>query len=318
VAMRVFVQYEKNDTGKGCFLDRLEREIRNHGVKFEYKDPKKCDVSLSFTHWRKPCSLPSVLRIDGIYLHLSKSVQWRNDVIKRDIKKADAVIWQSKFCYKMVGNMLAKGKRNYTIFNGMNPSDFDDVKPIESPYKRNIVFSAKWGYKTRKGERVFKRYKDCAKIARNYTEMDKNACCWILGNTPDKKYRSDRVKYLGWLKQEKVKQYLKMADCIVHIPYFDWCPNSVVEALAAGCYGIAGNSGGQSELVGEYGTVVQIDTPMKPKHIQPHKVPKIDRGVVLHAIEKFYLDKPAVVMNPNIHIENVAKQYAKVFTDVLN
>jgi len=314
--MKVFIQYDKNDTGKGQFLSRLERAIAKIGVTFEYDSPLGCNVTLSFTHWRKPCSLPSVLRIDGIHLHLTKNVEWRNEQIGKDIKDADAVIWQSKFCYDIVGGLLGVGKKNYTIFNGMDPADYDSVVSAQSPYRRNIVFSAKWRNKTREGERYFKRYKDSAKIARDYTEMDQNTCAWILGNTPDQKYASERVVYTGWLEPQQVKAYLKMADCVVHIPYFDWCPNSVVESLCAGCYGIVGNSGGQAEFVGKYGTVVQIDKRVKPKMVNAVDVPKIDRGLVIHAIADYFRDMPRVVLNPEIHIDYVAARYKEVFDAV--
>jgi len=314
--MRVFLQYELTDTGKGKFLERLTPELSKLGVDLVTEN-KKCDLTLSLTSWRKPSgNLPRVLRMDGVHMLQNKRIGWRNEEIAKDIKKADLVIWQSKFCEDIVGGLLCKGKKNAVIFNGMDPAEFDSVEPIKSEYKRNIVFCSKWDYKN-KTPRIHKRLKDSAKIARDYTGIDKDACCWIIGNTTERRYEDERVRYTGWLDNEELKRYLKMADIGVYPAWFDWCPNAVVEGVAAGMYMIVGNNGGQAELIGDYGKVVNIDKPMTPKALKKMEVPKIDRTKIMEVMLDFYANRPEKSINPAIHITNIAKQYKKAFEEAL-
>lgn len=314
--LRVFVQYEPNKTGKGLFLRRLEQAIGQHGVEFKYDTYKGCDATLSFTHWRKDSGgLPKVLRLDGVHMVANKRVGWRNGQIAKAIAQADVAIWQSQFCKNIVGGMLGYAPRNATIFNGIDPKVYDSVVPVTTPFKRNVIACAKWSYKDG-SPRTHKRLKDTAKTLAACIEADRDLGCWIIGNAHKKYYECDRLRYTGWLDQSALRQYIKMADGFVYIPYFDWCPNAVVEMTGAGLWGVVSNNGGHTEI--STGKVVATDQPIKPKMLT-HTPPKLTGGAI-GAVAQATLGQLRTsqkYMPGWIRIDVVAKQYKKAL-EMLN
>jgi len=292
-------------------------ELEKLGVDVSYK-PKGCDITISYSNFNADSgSMPKVLRMDGVHILRNKLREWQNDEIVKDMKKADAIIWQSQFCRRVAGGILGYyGRKSFVIFNGDDPKHYENVEPIQSPYQKNVVFSCKWNSNDG-SDRLSKRFKESTKIARDYGEIDKDVCFWFIGNYKEKRYECDRIRYVGWLEEAQVKRYLKMADLYVFIPWFDWCPNSLVEAMTAGNYVICSNQGGHAEIVEGYGTVLPIDKTIAPKSVKEMNVPAIDRSVVLHAIKDYFDKKPEAKPNPAIHIERIARKYKETFEEVL-
>lgn len=316
--MRVFWQYPYNQTGKGKFTKRLVPELEKLGVKVDFKNYKKCDLTISYTRFREESGkLPKVLRVDGLHMLRNKSWKGRDKLIGKDANRADGVIWQSEFCQKVLSKILKiKPKREAVIFNGDDPAYYNDVAPFVSPYPRNVIMMAKW-YNKRGQPRVQKRYKEHCKIARDYTAMDKDCCFWIVGNCEDKHYESDRVRYIGWKTKKELAAYLVMADVYLYIPWYDWCPNSAVEAMCAGNYLICSNNGGHAEMAEGYGSIVSTDEIINPKILIDVQPPKPNREAVLEGLKQYYDIRPQAVVNPNVKIGNVAIKYKKMFEKVL-
>jgi len=315
--MRLYLQYQPNDTGKGKFTSKLIPELEALGVSVKTEN-HKCDIAMSYSYIRDTkCRLPTVLRVDGIYIDQGILRPGRDARIKDGVAFADAVIWQSDFSKNIAGHFVGLNrKRNYVIFNGDSEANYSSVVPQKSDYKRNIIISAKWqdGHDRK---RVHKRFKEHCKIARDYCEIDKNVCFWIIGNNQDKYYESDRIRYLGWLSDEEIKPYLKMGDIYLYVPWYDWCPNSVVEAMTAGLHVVCNNNGGQKELVDGYGTVVNCDEEITIKSFKKQNVPKPNRDTVIDKIKEIFSGNVASKINPKINIKEIAKQYKNVFEDVL-
>lgn len=326
--MRIYWQYDPNDTGKGKFTKRLIPELEKLGVRIKFR-PEHCDATISYTRFRKESGkLPTVLRVDGVHMIRGKKWIARDDFIIKSINKADAVIWQSEFCKKIIKGMYpAKPKKDYVIFNGENITSRAGEK-IVSPYPKNVVISAKWQDK-RDEKRIHKRLKHHTKVARDYIVWGKydDVCFWILGNNEDKYYESERLRYVGWLENdEDIKKYLRMADVFLYLPWFDWCPNMAVEAMACGCYLICSNNGGHAELTKGYGTVIETDAEIEPKMVGCKDVPDFNRTKVIEEIDKYFqgveLDRQhqclsVVEYNPDIDIQNTAKKYKAVFERVI-
>jgi glycosyltransferase involved in cell wall biosynthesis len=318
MAMRVFWQYRPNETGKGKFTSRLLPELEKLGVKAEFKNWKKCDLTISYTRFRMNSGkLPKVLRVDGLHMMRNQAWRGRDKLIGKDANKADAVIWQSEFCRRILCKILKiRPKREAVIFNGDSPEYYNAVEPFKSPYERNVVMMAKW-YNKRGDFRISKRTKEHCKIARDYTLMDDKCCFWIIGNNRHKFFKSDRIKYVGWKEGDELAVYLKMADIYLYVPWFDWCPNSAVEAMCAGCYLVCSNNGGHAEIADGYGRVVKTDSTIKPRIFVDEKPPRADRGAILNALKQYYKDRPKAEVNPKVRIEHVASEYKKIFEKVL-
>ena len=145
-----------------------------------------------------------------------------------------------------------------------------------------------------------------------------DSCLWICGDHQGqkKKYQADNIKFVGLLKNDDLAPYYRMANAMVHIVYIDASPNSVTEALVAGCPVIATDQGGTKEL----GVQTLIaDKPWDFKPFNHKKMPKPNIDHIAVAMRNYAVDDGdrLVLSAPHLHIDNIAKQYLKFFKEVL-
>lgn len=312
--MRLYIQYSLNESGKGKFLRRLIPELEKLGVHCQFEE-RGCDIALLIRLFRAPISrkVPKVIRMDGIsLLDTPRERRKATHRILASIKQCDAVIYQSRFAQRMLRGLLGfVHASEYLIANGANPTDYS-VRPVTSPYAKNVVMCAKWFSNI---ERKHKRLKEMVEIAYNYNRQDTGF--WVLGRTAGLNPSHPRVRFVGHLNDRDLARYLKLADVMLHLAWYDWCPNSVVEALVAGVPVICANQGGTSELVGNNGWVLDIDKTIAARRIRSNVPPAFDSAKVIYALDQA-LSNPIRVHVPHLHIETIAKQYKKVFDEVLS
>lgn len=307
--MKVYCEYEPNESGKGQFLGRLMRALPS--VKFT-ANWKNADVALGFTRWRTQfAGLPLVLRIDGIYLQKHHQHEWNNKRIRKSIDKSDVVVFQSGFAKKMVEGMFGNAKKSLVIFNGADAEDYD-VPPAQSYFKKNIIMSSKW---SARDSRSHKRLDEALDYFKKYLRANPDTKLWIAGRTKKKYEDSLQMQFLGHLDSATLAQYLKLADVFVHIPWYSWCDNAVVEAIAAGCSVVSSNNGGNAELVKQCnGIIVETDEEMVPGW-QSKEIPAPDLSHMDKAMSLAWGHK----MNTKpIDIYNIAKQYVEAFECALS
>ena len=227
--MKVFVQYALNDSGKGKFLSRLIPALKKIGVECRFKE-KGCDVCLGISKWRGKTKLPKVLRVDGV--HLEPGHEGQNHAIKKSIQSADAVIFQSRFAQSKVKEVLGvKPKKEFVIYNGANPKDYE-IELIEGSNNfYNILISGKW---ERNGKpRKQKGLKAALEHAYHRVRMDGCTRVWVVGETQEKSHHK-RVRMEGRYTEDEMRHALAICDEMIFMPEYDWCPNAVVEAKVAG------------------------------------------------------------------------------------
>lgn len=326
MAIKLFIDHELDRSGKGKFLTRLVPELKKLGVKIV--DFEQANLILGVNKFRKNVTRDKkrrikdhkkrILRIDGIHTAKTKRNIWANRIVKEDSLRSKAIIWQSKFCRKMwKGAMKIRCKKEFVIFNGADPKDYENIEPAKSDYLKNIIMSSKFRSSP---DRYYKRLRRMWEIAIHYNSiMSGNTCFWIAGETEGchKHWpQDDRVIFLGHLKEKKLKPYLKMADVMMNLSWGSWCDNSLIEGICAGCIPISGNQGGNAEVTKACkGIVVDIDKEIKPKYVG-FKPPKIEEQRVFEGIDQAFRLSPEINVEP-IHIKNIAKQYKKVFEAVL-
>lgn len=272
--MKVFLQYRPNETGKGKFLSRLIPELAGLGVECQY-DRKGADVTLSLTRFRKDSGdMPKVLRVDGIHLVRSKEALWRNKLVGESLKMADVVIWQSEFCRHVGGDVLKRsGRREYVIHNAapVPPCDFqlEWYTRLHGPAQKVVALSAKWDYADGKA-RAHKRLHAQAEFVEWYAGFNPGVEFRIYGKTRDRPFEGPRIRYYGHLADEELQKHLCAADVFLYLPYYDWMPNSVVEAMACGLPVIASNNGGHAEVAD---VVVRTDVELPAEMMAKDRVP---------------------------------------------
>jgi glycosyltransferase involved in cell wall biosynthesis len=227
--MRVFVDYEMNESGKGKFLSRLIPALGAIGIELSFS-PKGCDLALGISRWRTKPHMRRVLRVDGIYMDgEDKRDRWVNEQIRKAIKKSNSVIFQSRYAREtVIKNLRPSIKKDYVIYNGANPDDYRDV--IETGYAENIIASAKWC--NRHGLRKSKGLKQT--LAKLLEFSESNVGLFVAGDVPAR-YRCEGVHFLGHLPETELRKWLATCDKMVYMAQRDWCPNAVVEAIVAGC-----------------------------------------------------------------------------------
>jgi glycosyltransferase involved in cell wall biosynthesis len=227
--MKIFVDYEMNESGKGKFLSRLIPALGAIGIELSFSQ-KGCDLALGISRWRTKPRMRRVLRVDGIYMDgEDKRDRWVNDQVCKAIKKSDAVIFQSRYAREtVIKNLRPKIKKDYVIYNGADPGDYSEA--IETGYTLNVIASAKWC--NRHGLRKSKGLKQT--LAKLLEFSGPSVGLFVAGDVPIR-YRCEGIHFLGRLPEIELRKWLAASDKMVYMAKRDWCPNAVVEAIVAGC-----------------------------------------------------------------------------------
>ena len=290
--MKVYLQYDLNDSGKGKFLQRLIPELSKLGV--EVSNNKRADICLGMSKWRDEIpDMPRVLRIDGIYFRRGKKEDWRNNEIRKSIKKAHAVIFQSHWYAKEVCRLLkVTPKRTYVIHNGA-PKMFSGEKNFNKKY--NVLFVSNWGTKK---ERKDKHLKWHVQVAEKLLHR-KDIQFWLIGPTPMKIENTKNMVVVGNLENKELIHWYCNADLLVYLSTPDCCPNTVVECLCSGTPVLCMKGCGVEEIVEPDGGWAQERLDLIPQNIEQ------------------MLESYREANRPDLYIENIAKQYKEAFENVL-
>lgn len=288
--MKIFFEYEPNESGKGKMLGRLIPELENLGAKISFT-PEGCDVKLALTRIRKKHKekMPVVLRMDGIHLEDTEKNRWNNKRVRKSIKKADTVIYQSKFAKKVIEEKLkVNPKSQYVIYNGANPKDY---KPQQLKMC-DVIMVARWA------NRKQKKLKWMLEIAQRMPHLRFMVCGEISHKVP----KAKNITYVGKIDEKYLGRLLTSSRCMLNLASYDWCPNAVVEAIVAGLPVIGYDNSGVGELIDGSGG-----------YTLPFYASQIDIfDAINHCVEN-----RITTHKPSLYIENIAKQYYQAFEETL-
>lgn len=302
------LQFYSSGLGSNTFLSRLSKYlVANHGVEVVKEGP---DIYLSSV-WRgkPPKGAKKIHRVDGVYFDKNfRGAGPLNDSIERAINKADGVVFQSTYSLNMCRGILHMRKHlNHTIiYNGFDPSIYDNIVVDKMGYDYMFVACAKW--------RSLKRPRS---IANGFlaAAIPKSILIMIGEISVKHKVKHPSIKYVGPQKGDKLFQYYKSCDALIHIGKVDACPNVVVEALAAGKPVVCNNIGGTPEIVQESGIKIDIDEPLKYKKFalnNPDCVsPKLIANGIIQCIEKKW-----DIKRDDLSMKTCADKYMEFFGKV--
>lgn len=310
--MKLFLDGMTEETiGKYAFLSRLKPSIEKIGVSVQF-DITNADVILAcnFREFKyKKSTLPKAIRPVFIHPYNGKEAMIENNRMLSDMKCADMVIWQSYWFADVVKRLMRfRPKCETVIHNGCDPQEFENAI---NPYKieNNIIMVGGWGGKLHSRPR--KRLEEMIEIALIYLKS-KSCNFWIVGNGVSN-VRHPNIHFLGELPFEKMKGYLKYADAMLNLSWFDDCPNTVVESLVAGTPVICNNQSGAAELGA---IVVKIDNDINELG-NSRKPPKFHYGKVIKTIDHVINFKHKI-KRPDLYINEIAKQYKTALEDLIN
>ena len=316
---KVFIPTGKFKGGPAVFRSRLISTFsKRDDIEIVTDINEKFDIGLEFIRKIDKHDSPYILRVSSCY-YFRNYKPWNNKPIARSIKKAQHVIFQSKFAYKLCNRVLrleSRGllKNGYSvIYNGI---DLDYIQSIEASDRIELgsfMACARWDPN--------KRLKS---MLAGFTEADTKKHLYVIGGFGiesrkedfkkyEKKYGSKYIHFLGEQNNEEIISIMKSCAHQIHLAFIDICPNIVIEGLSCGLNVLCTNLGGTPELVGNRGVILKVDKFWDTKYLK-RSIADLDTlqpVVVAKGICKL-LNKKTNDDPPKFDIKEVSKKYVKL------
>jgi glycosyltransferase involved in cell wall biosynthesis len=234
---------------------------------------KNCDVALwSITPptreqviFCRQNHIKSIYRIAGIYIQDFFDIMNEpnpgiayNEKVNRILPHIDHIIFQSNWSKEIICKTLNITPKNYRVI--YNATDTEVFRPASLLRKNNRYISIICTGSLRRKFRIqipfeiLKRLRIKSKLV--FIGNTDNECEIELTKISDSPF-ADRIIHIPHISNQELIKYLQASDIFLHPVQGDSCPNAVIEALSCGLPVVCGSWGGQAELVGEGGIVVQ-------------------------------------------------------------
>tara|TARA_Y100000034_G_C6900401_1_gene416255 strand:- start:163 stop:1068 length:906 start_codon:yes stop_codon:yes gene_type:complete len=291
----------RSDSGKHKFMSRLANEFSKMGV--EVLPAKgKGDVFLHIGRNLEKCRCKKkVMRLDGVNFNTDVNYKSMNVKILKNIGISDAVIYQGPFCKKAYETFLGVKKPSACVLNGADPGEFP-----KREVKNLFLANCKW--------RPHKRLEETCRSFIQAVEEGVTSKLIVAGKA-DFKIDHPCIQYVGWCNDKRMANLVSQAIGLIHLSWIDWCPNSMVEAITAGCPVIYSDSGGSPDVAGNTGIAIN-DKDWDFKPINLYDPPPVDRKEVASAIKELHRSLETVYRE-ELTITHAARGYAEFFESIL-
>jgi len=305
--MRVCIMEDitKEVSGKHKFLNRLAKNFVKKGIKIvDNNSDVLLHIGRDYKNIKKINTKRIIMRVDGLILNTAMNYEKDNKKFLKYISKSDAVIYQGDFCKYAYENFLGVKKKNACIHNGADPNEF-----LKREVKNYYLTCCKW--------RPHKRLKTICEGFIRACDKGLDSTLYVGGNVEEKdKINHPKIKYLGWQSTEQMKKFFSEAIASVHLCWLDWCPNSMVESIVAGCPIVYSDSGGSKEI-GRLGGIAIKDVEWDLNPTELYNPPQLDMDKISDALIHAKENK-VPVHSEELHIDKIADQYLKFFEEVLS
>lgn len=263
-----------------------------------------------------------IFRVDGVPYKkflVTKKLHNQNKKYNIHLNKSKGIIFQSIFSKKIYYKFFSIEKRipNKVIYNGVNLKRFSqngaNLRKKLGINKNDIVFIASANYRNKN-----KRLNLLIECFNKFKYGNKKIFLIILGkineNLNIKKIKNNNIIFTGKIDSDKLAYWYRTGDVLLHFTYIDWCPNSVIEAIACGLPVLTTNLGGAKELINitNCGLVVKADLQKKLSSIEPNSPPKANINKILQGMKKILKNKNKILQKRDlkkIDIDYVSREY---------
>ena len=277
-----FINLRPGPGGPGNFVAKLAPEFQRQGISVTHRRLRSSLAALLFSvswgdRFHRLCrrwGVRTVLRVNGLYLptyfdnrprppgfqdcRLTLDLMTTNFRMQRDLLLSDFVIYQSAFSKQMADHFLYNRRDAYAIvFNGV---DLEHFRPGPARNGQRRLLSCgtiRHEYMLGSVLPVFRTlWRDCdleLLIVGPLDPLNRRMLEEFRQCEPE---AGRRIEWVGPVPNADMPQLMQRADILVHPRLGDWCPNTVVEAMACGLPVACGSWGGTAELVGDAGVVV--------------------------------------------------------------
>ena len=300
--------------GPEIFAHRLRGALEGRGWKFRdyYPGGNGFDeefINLAIIEGPYVRGAKNILRLDGLYFDSENQLTDKlNSPIFSCYDSFDAVIFQSEFSKKMYEAFRGERTPNFIIPNGVPEyfSPYTRENPymhyLRSKYSKVCIASATW-----------RRHKRLEEVIEAFRDKSlEHVALVVLGGEDYKlsvKSLPPNVIMHENVKPQSLPPMYVAADAMIHLAWLDWCPNTVVEALACGVPVLCSHNGGTKELVKDNGVVVQLEETYKiGERVPLYNPPKVDTKQIVAGILEV-LEHKTGFERPDLSIESVADNY---------
>lgn len=136
---------------------------------------------------------------------------------------------------------------------------------------------------------------------------------------PDEDIRHPSVTLLGALPPAHLQRRLMTSRGLLHLDWYDWCPNLVGEAITARTPVLCGSLGGTPELVRTSGVIHDFHDPMPNFRHGVSVPPEISQEQFNVAVGKFLATHTSKLEmdRPDLDISTVARRYTAFLHEVM-
>lgn len=253
--MNVFLEnFDANsDSGPNGFTRKLFTSLVNNN-RAKITNYENCDVNFCLIQGNISLTKPRVLRLDGIYFNIEQDFNHLNNPIRKTYDASQAVIFQTEFNRNLIETWFGRHQNGHVIRNGTDLSLINSIPKITNPILDS--FSEVWSCAS--SWRPHKRLNENIRYFLEFAPDD--ACLVIMGKDAQEwLINHPRIFYVGHVSWEQQISICKRSSTFLHLAWLDHCPNTVVDARAAGCKIVCSTSGGTKEIAGDCAVMVQDD-----------------------------------------------------------
>jgi len=253
--MNVFLEnFDNNsDSGPNGFTRKLfSRLVDDKKVKItDYED---CDVNFCLIQGRTKLKKPRVLRLDGIYFNLSQDFNFLNNPIRQTYETSSSVIFQTNFNRNLIETWFGKHPNGHVIRNGTDLELINQIPKIDHPILDN--FSEVWSCAS-----AWRPHKRLSENIRYFLEFGPHDACLVIMGKDAQQWLVDhpRIFYVGHVTWDQQIRICKRSTTFLHLAWLDHCPNTVIDARAAGCNIVCSSLGGTNEIANENAIILEED-----------------------------------------------------------
>jgi len=244
-----------------------------------------------------------VLRIDGAGIKDSRNPR-KDNIIYQTSEFCDALIFQSEFCKEIWQRSFGLNKPNYIILNGADQRVFSRYGPkTDFGFKRMIVTAARW-----------RQWKGLDQVIEVFLKLKREDTGLVVMGDDSKVPAHPSIKATGKLAHSEMAKIFRKADLFLYLPWQDWCPKVVAQALVSGLPVVCSYRGGTKELVQDCGIIVHGAKDDDLEDFGPNPV-NLDEAV--NAVNSLLEKGERCRERQDLYLSTMVTRYFEVFEKVL-
>jgi glycosyltransferase involved in cell wall biosynthesis len=298
-------------TGSPYFHEQFMDEARRQGRQVVFWERIKNPDLVFVNDWTidlprldnfRKMGIKVVLRIDGAGIKDSKNPK-KDNIIYQTYEKCDAAIFQSQFCKQIWLRCFKLDKPHTVILNGADENIFSPLGPAENfGFRHFMVTAARW-----------RPWKNLEQMIEVFLRLEQKDLGLVVIGADAKVPPHPRIKATGKLSHRQMAKVFRAADLFLYLPWQDWCPKVVSQALVAGLPVVCSFKGGTRELVQDCGLVIRGTrdeaVPFEPNPVNTEEAV----AAVKQILQKGERCRP----RPDLYLSSMVKQYYNFFEELL-